>query len=70
MLTAVTDPAGLSEFRHRSPISGVDTFGGTTIATAGYDSKLIVWEADARWRVAHTTIWSINAASAMTAATS
>ncbi|MCX4162804.1 MULTISPECIES: WD40 repeat domain-containing protein [Paraburkholderia] len=30
---------------HRSPISGVATFGGRFVATAGYDNQLILWDA-------------------------
>jgi len=31
--------------RHRSPVSGVDAWGGRYVATAGYDSQLILWDA-------------------------
>lgn len=31
---------------HRSPISGVATFGGRFVATAGYDNQLILWDAE------------------------
>jgi WD40 repeat protein len=33
---------------HRSPISGIDWDGGAHVATAGYDSRLILWDADQR----------------------
>jgi len=31
--------------QHRSPISGIDSFGGQWIATAGYDNRVILWDA-------------------------
>jgi WD40 repeat protein len=31
---------------HRSPISGIATFGGRYVATAGYDNQLILWDAE------------------------
>jgi WD40 repeat protein len=31
--------------RHRSPISGVDAWGARYVATAGYDSQVILWDA-------------------------
>lgn len=31
--------------KHRSPISGVDAFGGRLVATAGYDNQVILWDA-------------------------
>lgn len=31
---------------HRSPISGVATYGGRLVATAGYDNQLILWDAN------------------------
>ena len=31
---------------HRSPISGVATFGSRYVATAGYDNQLILWDAE------------------------
>lgn len=31
--------------KHRSPISGIDVWNGVRIATAGYDSQLILWDA-------------------------
>jgi WD40 repeat protein len=31
---------------HRSPISGVATYGGRYVATAGYDNQLILWDAE------------------------
>ncbi|HTE84161.1 MAG TPA: WD40 repeat domain-containing protein [Dehalococcoidia bacterium] len=30
--------------KHRSPISGIDAFGGHYVATAGYDGQLILWD--------------------------
>jgi toxoflavin biosynthesis protein ToxC len=30
---------------HRSPISGIATFGGRYVATAGYDNQVILWDA-------------------------
>src|SRR5712692_9787894 len=38
--------------RHRSPISGIDAWGGKYIATAGYDSQLILWDAVRRQSLA------------------
>ena len=32
--------------KHKSPISGVATFAGQWIATAGYDNRLILWQKD------------------------
>lgn len=31
--------------QHRSPISGIDAFGGLWVATAGYDNQVILWNA-------------------------
>jgi WD40 repeat protein len=31
--------------QHQSPISGVATFGGRYVATAGYDNRVILWDA-------------------------
>ncbi|MXN73964.1 hypothetical protein GR157_04320 [Burkholderia sp. 4701] len=36
---------------HRSPISGVATFGGRFVATAGYDNQVILWDAGKRMLV-------------------
>jgi len=33
---------------HRSPISGVATYGGRYVATAGYDNQLILWDAECK----------------------
>jgi toxoflavin biosynthesis protein ToxC len=41
---------------HRSPISGIATFGGRYVATAGYDNQLILWDAERKqplMRAAH-----------------
>ena len=37
---------------HRSPISGIDATGGRYVATAGYDSQVILWDATAARRTA------------------
>ncbi|MES2054304.1 MAG: WD40 repeat domain-containing protein [Pseudomonadota bacterium] len=33
------------DIAHRSPISGIDAFGDHYVATAGYDSQVILWDA-------------------------
>ncbi|MFF5859639.1 WD40 repeat domain-containing protein [Streptomyces sp. NPDC012751] len=34
--------------RHNGPISGVAAFGGTHVATAGYDNQVVLWDARCR----------------------
>src|SRR5687768_5649867 len=38
--------------KHRSPISGVDALGDRYVATAGYDSQLILWDSKNRHSLA------------------
>lgn len=33
---------------HTSPISGIDSFAGKYVATAGYDNRVIIWDAPSR----------------------
>jgi WD40 repeat protein len=37
---------------HRSPVSGVDAWGGQYVATAGYDNQVILWDAAAKQALA------------------
>jgi WD40 repeat protein len=39
---------------HQSPISGVATFGGQFVATAGYDNQLILWDAKSKTPISRT----------------
>lgn len=44
-------PVQRSTIRHSGPISGIDA-GGQLVATAGYDNKVIVWDARSRTAIA------------------
>lgn len=37
---------------HRSPISGVDTYSNRYVASAGYDNKVILWDAETKMALA------------------